>query len=106
VVLKETKKFEEFLTESFEDDIYVRELRLSDEEVEYVREKYPRARLKKCQTPDSLDGKCWYEINLLAPIEDGQESQNTQDVAIKEEGLRLRKELEHVKNAVRIPANN
>jgi hypothetical protein len=73
MALKKVGKFEEFLSESFEDDIYVRELRLSDEEVEYVKEKYPRARLKKCQTDQNSDGKAWYEINLLIPIDDEED---------------------------------
>lgn len=106
MALKKVGKFEGFLSESFEDDIFVRELRLSDEEVEYVKEKYPRALLKKCQTDQNSDGKAWYEINLLSPIDDREESLNSQDIAdIKEENIRLKKELERVKKTVLVPAS-
>jgi len=84
--------FEEFLKRSFAHGVYFRELRLSREEVGYVRKKYPKASLKKCQITASLDGKCWYEVNLLPPV--------TASNDLKKENLRLKKELEELKRSL------
>jgi hypothetical protein len=62
MALPEVQKFEEFLLESFGDGVYFRELRLSNEEIEYLKNKYPRASLKKCQTTECPDGKFWCEV--------------------------------------------
>ncbi|SDK66872.1 hypothetical protein [Natronincola ferrireducens] len=62
----EIKRLEEFLEDSFGAGVYFRELRLSNEEMEYVKRKYPRAELKKCVTRECSDGKIWWEVNLLS----------------------------------------
>ena len=56
--------FEEFLLESFGDGISCRELRLSAEELAYVKVKYPRAMIKSLLSDISEDGKSWYEVAL------------------------------------------
>ena len=55
--------FEEFLLESFGDGISCRELRLSAEELAYVKVKYPSATISLL-SDTSADGKSWFEINL------------------------------------------
>lgn len=59
------KKFDKFLMDSFSEGIYCRELRLSNEEIEYLKKKYPKASLKKFSTDEYDDGKTWWEVNLL-----------------------------------------
>lgn len=68
------KRFEDFLVDSFGDGVMVRELRLSNVEVEYVLKKYPQASLKKALTPEYSDGKHWYEVSLLKPSLDEEDS--------------------------------
>lgn len=69
----EVERLENFLTESFGEGIYFRELRLSYEEMEYIKKKYPKASFKKCATVESSDGKIWWEVNLLASIDNQKE---------------------------------
>lgn len=90
---KET--FDEFLTNSFANDVYFRELRLSREEADYVLIKYPKASLKKCPTAESPDGKCWYEVNLIP-------SNTTVDdlKTLEDENQRLKAELEALKKSI------
>lgn len=65
---KQMKSFEKFLSDSFGDGIYYRELRLSSEEIEYLKKKFPKATIKRCEAAESADDKEWWEINLLAPL--------------------------------------
>jgi hypothetical protein len=65
MILTKIETIDVFLSQSFADGIFFRELRLSQEEAGYVQNKFPKASVKKCPSPESIDGKCWYEINLL-----------------------------------------
>ena len=58
------KQFEGFLAESFADGVMHRELRLSNEEREYLQNRYPKASLKQILSPEYVDGKAWYEVKL------------------------------------------
>lgn len=57
-------KIADFLADSFNNDVYVRELRLTYEELEYAKKKYPNASFKILSKED-LDGKLWCEVNLI-----------------------------------------
>lgn len=61
---EEVKKIEEFLQESFEDGIVFRELRLSIEEISYLRKEYPRFNLNEMHDIECSDGKVWMEVRL------------------------------------------
>lgn len=65
MLLDKTKEFQKFIKESFQGDIYKRELRLSAEELEMVKKMYPRAVLQKLDSTNYQDGKSWYVVNLL-----------------------------------------
>jgi len=56
-------KFDQFLVDSFHDGIYQRELRLSVEELQYVKAKYPHSIIKNMSS-SSKDEKQWYHIHL------------------------------------------
>ncbi|MCK9314007.1 MAG: hypothetical protein M0P20_08180 [Methanocorpusculum sp.] len=58
------EQFEFFLAESFANGIMLRELRLSNEEREYLQNRYPKASLKRILSPEYADGKTWYEVRL------------------------------------------
>jgi hypothetical protein len=90
--------FEEFLQESFEDGITLRELRLSLGELGYVKEKFPGAAIVQVSTED-LDGKAWYEINL-SPINEPEPFSEVEQVRLENE--RLKQELENLKKSVNI----
>jgi hypothetical protein len=96
--LGKVEKFEEFLEESFGEGVYSRELRLSKEEMEYVRVKYPKARMSKCLTTESTDGKCWVDINLLTSISLVETPNGL--TAIQTENIRLKQELERIKKSL------
>lgn len=96
MVPNESVNFEEFLLASFRDGISFRELRLSTDELAVVKEKFPTARIKKSLTSENLDGKAWYEINLL-PIND---QQGLAFESIQQENERLKQELEELKNSL------
>lgn len=57
--------FKKFLEESFENDIVARELRLSNEEVKYLKKIYPRASVRKMPFSKCSDGKLWFEVRLV-----------------------------------------
>ncbi|MFS0862105.1 hypothetical protein [Fredinandcohnia sp. 179-A 10B2 NHS] len=82
--------FEEFLKDSFANDVYFRELRLSNVEADYVSKKYPNASMKKC-SEESPDGKCWYEVNLLPSTTTSSEPQS-----LESENQRLKEELKEL----------
>lgn len=67
---KQVEKLEKFLTESFGEGIYTRELRLSYEEMEYLKKLYPKASVEKSSLKESSDEKLWWEVNLLASNKD------------------------------------
>ncbi|MEN2767121.1 hypothetical protein [Ornithinibacillus xuwenensis] len=54
--------FDEFLLESFKDGRSIRELRLTDEEANYVKIKIPRAKFKRMQDCEHTSKK-WYEVD-------------------------------------------
>jgi len=58
------KQFEGFLAESFAGGVMLRELRLSNEEREYLQNRYPKSSLKRILSPEYADGKAWYEVKL------------------------------------------
>ena len=58
------EQFEFFVADSFADGVMLRELRLSNEEREYLQDKYPKASLKQILSPEYVDGKAWYEVKL------------------------------------------
>lgn len=64
MTIQEKKNFESFLKKSFEDDIYIRELRLSDDELQCLRELMPKADTRAMPDSDCSDGKRWYEVKL------------------------------------------
>jgi hypothetical protein len=57
------KQFEQFLLESFENDITIRELRLSEEELSYLKKFFPRAIVRIMPYEVCEDGKRWYEVS-------------------------------------------
>jgi len=58
------KQFEFFVAKSFENGVMLRELRLSNEEREFLLNRYPKANLKLILSPEYADGKAWYEVKL------------------------------------------
>lgn len=58
------EQFEFFVAKSFENGVMLRELRLSNEEREYLQGKYPKASFKRILSPEYADGKAWYEVKL------------------------------------------
>ncbi len=58
------EQFEFFVADSFADGVMLRELRLSNEEREYLQDKYPKASFKRILSPEYADGKAWYEVKL------------------------------------------
>lgn len=59
------KNFECFLADSFKEGNLFRELRLSEKEIEYLKEKYPRAALRElAATQDQSDERMWYEVSF------------------------------------------
>ena len=87
--------FDDFLAKSFANDVYFRELRLSREEADYVLKKYPKASVKKCETAESPDGKCWYEVNLIPSNTTGNDLKT-----LENENQRLKEELEALKKSI------
>jgi hypothetical protein len=60
----EIRKFEEFLSESFEEGFTSRELRLSEEEREYIKSIYPKATIREIAATEYSDGRMWFEVEL------------------------------------------
>ena len=58
------EQFEFFVAKSFENGVMLRELRLSNQEREYLQDKYPKASFKRVLSPEYADGKAWYEVKL------------------------------------------
>ncbi|MDF2857568.1 MAG: hypothetical protein K0Q87_3419 [Neobacillus sp.] len=88
--------FEEFLNESFRDGISCRELRLSTEELAYVKVKYPLATIKGLPSDVSADGKSWYEVALSSAMSEKVDpSRDVED--IRQENKRLKLEIEALK---------
>lgn len=62
-MLTNKEQFEEFLLESFQDGRSVRELRLSDEEANYIKIKIPRAKFTELEDSDLRSVKRWYKVD-------------------------------------------
>jgi hypothetical protein len=102
LIPNKVESFEEFLSSSFEDGVFSRELRLSKEEVTYVQKKYPKASVNKCPGTESSDGKSWYEIHLLPPIATMDNPMNSNGLAaIQNENQQLKQELELLKKSLK-----
>ncbi|MBY0121234.1 hypothetical protein [Bacillus sp. S/N-304-OC-R1] len=95
--LNEAEKFKEFLEESFGDGVKIRELRLSDEETEYIKRNYPKASLNTSMPKQAPDGKIWYKVSLKPPKNDSELLGNDRLTAIQKENLQLKQELETLK---------
>ncbi|WP_342433694.1 hypothetical protein [Neobacillus sp. FSL H8-0543] len=85
--------FEEFLLESFRDGISCRELRLSADELAYVKVKYPRAMIKNLLSDVCADGKSWFEITL-SPANGERVESSRKEEDIKQENRSLKLEIE------------
>lgn len=62
-MLSNQKAFDEFLLESFKDGRTIRELRLSEEEANYIKVKIPKAQFKKISERNNQSSKEWYEVD-------------------------------------------
>ncbi|MUK88661.1 hypothetical protein GMD78_09685 [Ornithinibacillus sp. L9] len=62
-MISNQKEFDEFLLESFKDGIRVRELRLTEDEANYLKWKIPKATFKKIRDCEYASTKKWYEVN-------------------------------------------
>lgn len=60
----QVEKFNKFLSESFEEGLSCRELRLSEEEMEYIKKIYPRVSFKKIASKEHSDRRVWFEVKL------------------------------------------
>lgn len=63
-VLNEKFSFEQFLEDSFKDGRVYRQLRLSNDELNLLKQKHPNAFINKMEPSSSDDGKVWYEVKL------------------------------------------
>lgn len=64
MTVKDIKRLENFFLSSFEKENCFRELRLSDQEVDYIKKNFPSIYVKKCENTDCPDGKSWWEISF------------------------------------------
>ena len=60
-----TKNFEDFILQCFSGELRTAELRLSQEEKEYVSGKYRKARFKELDCENDGDGRIWYEVRIV-----------------------------------------
>jgi len=60
----EVERFEDFLWESFSEGVGIKELRISDEEKEYIKVKYPGISIRLIPGNEYLDKKTWFEVAL------------------------------------------
>jgi hypothetical protein len=97
--LNEVEKFEAFLSESFSDGVHFRELRLSNEETEYIKKTYPKAIFNKSFQKETADGKRWYKVTLLPLTKKDNQDEMT---AIKQENLKLKQEIEVLRRTMKI----
>ncbi len=92
-------QFENFLRDSFGNGVVVRELRLSDVEVEYMKANYPMASLRKTGEQESTDGRYWYEISFAIPSLGKVRSYSPSELTVlREEKERLQYELHDAKS--------
>ncbi|MFS0673335.1 hypothetical protein [Ornithinibacillus sp. 179-J 7C1 HS] len=62
-MLSNKEAFDEFLLESFKDGRSIRELRLSQEEANYIKIKIPKVKFRKIQDCLNTSSKEWYEVD-------------------------------------------
>ncbi|RDW21531.1 hypothetical protein [Oceanobacillus chungangensis] len=62
---QEKRLFDLFIKESFNNDVLVRELRLSDAEVVYLQQSFPNAEIS-CIATTKPQEKRWYKVKLQA----------------------------------------
>ncbi|KHE71598.1 hypothetical protein [Halobacillus sp. BBL2006] len=86
-------ELKKFLSDSFGEGVYFRELRLSTEEIKVLRELYPHATVRRTTEVSDANSKAWYEINLLPRKVEGTET-------IQEENRRLKQEIEVLKKGM------
>ncbi len=99
LTFNEAEKFMEFLEDCFGDGVTIRELRLSNEETEYIKKVYPKASFNKNQVTETPDGKAWYKV-ILHPSSKNRKITAPSDemIAIQNENLQLKQELERLKS--------
>ncbi|MBP2242451.1 hypothetical protein J2Z40_003025 [Cytobacillus eiseniae] len=97
--LEEVEKLEKFLSDSFGDGVHIRELRLSNEEAEYIKRSYPEASFNKSHHREMKDGKAWYKVALLPAI---NPDQNDEILAIKQENIKLKQEIDILRRSMTI----
>ncbi len=101
------EKFETFLLDSFADGIQYRELRLSKQEVHYVKGLFPDAKVEPSQTSTSADGKKWYEVRLTRFKENSDDLVISSHIkAIQKENLKLKQELSDLRKAMSLSSSN
>ncbi|MBS4192653.1 hypothetical protein KHA94_21160 [Bacillus sp. FJAT-49705] len=103
---KEEEKFKEFLAESFDQGVNIRELRLSTEEMEYIKRVYPKASLNKSIPKEASEGKIWYKVSLLPPETDIDSINDARLAAIQKENVQLKQELEALKRSMALGSDN
>jgi len=97
----EAEKFKEFLEDCFGDGVTIRELRLSNEETEYIKKVYPKASFNKNQLTETPDGKAWYKVILQPSSKNRKISINADEMtAIQKENFQLKRELERLKESL------
>lgn len=103
VTFNEAEKFKEFLEECFGEGVTIRELRLSNEETEYIKKVYPKASFNKNQLTEAPDGKAWYKVVLQPPTKMKKRTMNTEKMtAIQKENAQLKQELERLKKSLQL----
>lgn len=77
--------FEDFLYESFSDGIYSRELRLSDSEVNFMKEKFPNMKIETLADPKNRslqedENKKWYKVSIASKKPNNNVEEKTKDI--------------------------
>jgi len=58
------QEFEFFLWDCFKGESRIKELRLSQEEILYLKSKYPNAVITEIPGSECSDGKLWFKVAL------------------------------------------
>lgn len=109
-------QFEEFLIDSFRDGASVRELRLSQEEIAFIQERFPNAELELSPQQGSSSERQWYFVDLRNSKLAADDSLRHMDMdslyaekeklllelnALKQELQQVRQELSDVKSVIK-----
>ncbi len=100
MTIHDIEKFKKFLEESFGDGINIRELRLSNDETEYIKKIYPKSRIIKSHTSETPEGKRWYRVSLKPLIKTENEFSKSDMEVIKQENTQLKQELKMLKRSM------